>query len=179
MTVSKPARRYAKALGQLAAESGVSAQVGADLESVRGLLQRVPAFRFVARSPVVDAERRGRLLRLALEGRVHPLFMRFIRFLVARSRTGLLDEIGAAYARLRDEDSGVIRATVTSARPLAGDQVEALRAALGRRFGGRIVTEQSVNPDLLGGVVIRVGDTVLNGTVAHQLETFRRRMLTT
>ena len=101
--------------------------------------------------------------RLNAEGRS------FVRVLIDAERVVLLDEIRRLFEAMKDESEGVARASIASAFPVDDDQLARLKAALERRFGKKIEASVAVDPALIGGARIVVGDTVIDGSVAGEL----------
>ena len=123
-------------------------------------------------------ERRRRLLKeifdaLNLERRV----ANFIGILVDRDRLPILEEIIKAYQKLLDERLGIVRARVTSAYLLDHSEQQRLAARLEQATGKQIRMEVTVDPSLIGGVVAQVGSTIYDGSVRHQLEAFKTRLV--
>ena len=176
------ARRYAKALLDLAVEQQALPAVRADLLGLAALLQRSPELAWLVRvSPLNTQEKDGRL-RALFADRVHPITLRFLRFLNARHRLNRLDTLLAEFEELCDAQAGVVRVRITSARPLAADQLAALQAGLGTallagRPAGNVKTEQRVEPALLGGFKVQTGDLVRDFSLASQLDLLQQHWL--
>jgi F-type H+-transporting ATPase subunit delta len=101
----------------------------------------------------------------------------FINLLIDRNRLPLLDEIIRAYQKFLDERLGIVRASVTAALPLDDGQRRALTAKLEEATGKRVRMDVSVDRNLLGGVVARVGSTIYDGTLLQQLKSVRERLV--
>jgi len=97
-------------------------------------------------------------------------FARFLALLADNRRLALLPEIAGLYEQLRNEAERVVKATVTSATALPASELDALRAALVRRFGREVELETAVDPGLIGGAVIDAGDVVIDGSLKGKLE---------
>jgi F-type H+-transporting ATPase subunit delta len=122
-----------------------------------------------SRGAVLDAV----LKKLGVSGEAHKL----VRLLADNDRLGVLDEITAEVRAIADERAGRVRAKVTSATKLTEAQQKRLASALEQRFGREVVVEVSVEPTLLGGVVVQVGDLTLDSSLRRQLSLLRERLL--
>ncbi len=171
------AKRYAQALFDGAVQGGETAAVDADIllidESLAGSAELVRFFR----SPVVSRERKAKTLKALFGERVSARTMDFIQLLVGKRREGIFPEIIQAYRKLRDDQQGVAAAHARSAKPLGEVEKEGLKTALERLTGKKVRLDVSVDPSLIGGVVVKVGDTVFDGSVQNQLATLRSRFL--
>jgi F-type H+-transporting ATPase subunit delta len=174
------ARNYAETLLALAHKHGGDATVdeyGRALHAVAELLRENPRVEKFLATPRIGGDARKDALRVAFEGRVPDLFLRFVLVVVAKRRQMLLREIAAEYQALVDEARGRVRAQVTVAR----EPDEALRheitESLEKRLGKTVTAEISVDPELLGGIVVRVGDQVLDGSLRNRIGGLRRRMM--
>ena len=119
------------------------------------------------------AERRKVLEAVAERMGAGSLLRHFYQVLIDHRRLVDLEAIRAEFARLADEQAGVRRAQVRTARPLTDGQLERLRRALAARLGHEVQIEVEVDPDLLGGLVAQVGDLLLDGSVRTQLRQLR------
>ncbi len=173
------ARNYAETLLTLADRHGGDSTVdrfGEAIEGVADLLRREPRIREFLATPRVGAAAKQEALRTALQGRVPELFLRFVLVVVEKRRQGLFTHIADEYRALVDERRGRMRARIT----LSHAPDEALRreivGSLERRFGKTMVADFEVDPALIGGVVIRVGDQILDGSFRRRVSTLRRRL---
>jgi F-type H+-transporting ATPase subunit delta len=170
------ARVYAETLFRSADRHG---EVEAVDESVRGLsavLSASPEFRRFLAAPQVDAAHKQKLVAGALEQRLHPLVLRFLELVIGKHRERLLDEIVAAWNGLLDARANRQSATVTTAVAADPETVARVHAALEKATGKTIALEQRVDPALLGGLVIRTGDTVIDGSLRSRLSTLRGKL---
>jgi len=103
-------------------------------------------------------------------GDIDPLFQQFLSVLADTRRLDVLPEIAGLFDALRAEEERTVRATITSANPLAEDEVAKLRASLVKRFGREVVVTTAVDPALIGGAVIDAGDVVIDGSLRSKLE---------
>jgi F-type H+-transporting ATPase subunit delta len=172
-------RRYAKALFQLASETGQVAQLRGEIDSLAALLAESPELAGVLLQPLRPVAERSKVLDAVAERLgAGALLRHFYQVLIEHRRLVDLEAIRAEFARLADEQAGVRRAQVRSARPLSGAQLERLRRALAARLGHEVEIEVEVDPELLGGLVAQVGDLLLDGSVRTQLRQLRASLAT-
>ena len=170
------ASRYARAL----IDSLAPDHMVAGLDQLRGFQQvlEVQDARKLLMNPVIPAERReafiGELARsLGFDARVRKL----LGLIVERRRLAVLDDIIEAYQKLLDERTGIVRAMVTAATPLSESDCAAIAKRLEKATGKRVEMAVEQDPSLIGGVVVRIGSTVYDGSVRQQLHGFKDRLL--
>ncbi len=171
--MSPVARRYALALYEEARARSVADAVDADVQVLGEALSASRDLRTAMTSPVVSRTKKEAIVRRLFTDRLHPLVTNFLLLLVRKEREELAPAIVAAYTALVDEREGVVEARVRAARPLSPGQAEKLRGQLERITGRAIRLLLDVDPHLLGGVVVRVGDRVYDGSLRHQLDLLR------
>lgn len=163
------ARRYAKGLLGIALESGSSDALLSELDGIAKTLTGSAELRQFVSSPVVKNDVKRRVL-----GEVFPKASPVVRglfdLLTSRGRLGLLTHIATAYQDLHNAHHGIVDAVVTSAYELGAVDLESLRQALEQKTGKTVRVTTAVDTSLLGGVTVRIGDTVHDGSVRHSLE---------
>ena len=168
------ARRYAKALFQLAQEAGNVDSVREELTRFTTTLDGSQELRDVLLRPLHPAsERRAVLNGFAEQIGASPLLRSFYAFLIDQRRLVDTGAIRDEYERLADALAGLTRATVRSATPLRPEQLDKLKTALSRRVGHDVELEVEIDPELIGGLVAQVGDLVLDGSLRTQLRQLR------
>ena len=171
------ARNYAEALLALARKADDLPGWGRMIADVASGIEQDVRLRRFLEAPQVSAERKNAILAQAFEDRVPRLFLRFLQKLVLNRRQMLIPAIATQYHDLVDTAEGRVHARVTVARALDAAGEASLAAQLSRTLGKTVVPHVTVNPEILGGVVVRVGDTVIDGSVRRRLATLRSRML--
>ena len=171
------ARRYATALFDVVRKSGGVERAEQDLLAVKALLASNPELRQALASGAVPLQKK----RAAIEAIVAQSGMsaevgRTLLLLADRNRIGMIDEFAEAFAARLRQERRVMPAEIVTAVPLAGGQRDALAQALSKVTGGTITMTERVDPDIIGGVVAKVGGTVFDGSVTTQLEHMRRRL---
>jgi len=167
------ARRYARALYQSAVEKKSERTTAGELGRIgRKLSGRMAAY---SHPRISAADKRSLLLRDLGNG-VSELTLRFLGLLIGKKRFGLLPQIGIVYGGLCDEGEGLLHAKVRSAHELSEAERETLAERLGRRMGKEMVLEVKVEPNLLAGVVVRVGDWVFDASLKGELARMRGKL---
>ncbi len=131
----------------------------------------------VLANPAIAGERRAALLSDLLGDRVSGPVQNLIQLLLRRGRIEELPRVAAQFRRLDDERQGITHATATSAAALTQDEVRALTERLEQSTGGRIELNVQIDPSLLGGLVVRVGDRLIDGSVRGRLERLRNQLI--
>jgi F-type H+-transporting ATPase subunit delta len=171
------ARNYAEALVSLAQRANDLDGWGETITEVADAVEGDPRLANFLSSPRVSATGKVEIITKAFQDRLPRLFVRFLGAVIANRRQHLIPQIAVEYMLLVDEIQGRVHARVTVAR----EPDERLRASvekqLGTITGKRVVPHFVVKPEILGGMIARVGDTVMDGSLARRLETLRGRML--
>jgi F-type H+-transporting ATPase subunit delta len=171
-------RRYARALFSIGVDRGSFEQLGKELDAVAELWAGSAELRQALENPVFRTGEKRAVLQSLLV-RVAPTVdvQKFVLLLLERRRLPAVPAIARAYREMADLHTGRVRAHVTSAQALAPAELERVRQSLARRTGKQVILESAVDPALIGGLVARVGDLVLDGSVRTQLGTLRDRLL--
>lgn len=177
MTSSGIAKRYAKALFSLGQEEGQLEQYGLELKEFADLCRQMPEFASVLMNPVFTAEDRKEILLVVLEkGGFSATMQRFLKLLLDKDRMGAIQGIAEYYEQLWDEVAKVARVSIITARPLKEEALKALEASLEKLTSKKIKSDVGEDPSLIGGVVVKIGGMVLDGSVKAQLEGLRETL---
>ena len=177
MSTSRIARRYSKALVGLCEKDRSYALVAKDLESFAKMLLQYPTVMDALSSPLMDLGAREKVLKdLGRALGLRPMTGNFISFLADQQRLGEIHGIVEDFQRRLDAIAGRVRASVTSATTLSPLELQRIKASLEKASGKKVVLETSVDPTILGGVVTKVGNLVLDGSVKSALNQMREQL---
>lgn len=177
MKLTVLAKRYAAALFEAAKASDSIDLVESDLGLVTYSLESVSQLTEVLEQPLIPIERKKEIVRDIFSGRVQELTLNFLGLVIEKRREHILTEVEKEYVKLANDYRGIVLVQVTSALPLTLDEKSALRAKLEAFTGKQVELELHEDPTLIGGLVLRIGDTVIDGSVKGYLESLRNQML--
>jgi len=170
------ARNYAEALLALARKENAATEWASLIHAVAAAIEGdLTLTRFLA-APQVSGDDKIAVLGKALKDKAPRLFVKFLQKLVMNRRQMLIPEIAIEYGNLLDAAEGRVHARVTVARAASEEDVAAMTVALTKALGKTVVPHVAVDPRILGGVVVRVGDSVMDGSVRRRLSALRARM---
>ena len=170
-------RVYARALFDAALEDDRLGPVQEQLEQFLAAQAEVPELRELLRNPQLDPRSKaGALADLLSEG--EDLLRNFLLVLVDKGRTGQLEEIAREFERLVAEHEGIVHAELTTAVELSDDEARKLLGQIEQASGRKVAASRSVDPDLIGGIVLQVGSHRLDASVRGRLERLRRELVT-
>ena len=176
MRTETVARNYAEALFQLGERSGNVEPYAELLDAVAAAVEQTPRVQAVLMSPRVPKAEKARLLGGALRD-VPREFVLFLQALVKRGRQQILRPIAVEYMNLLDQKLDRVRAGVTLARNPDDKLKGTIQEALTRQLGKQVIPAFTVDPEILGGAIIRVGERVLDGSVRRRMTKLRRQLL--
>jgi len=169
---------YARALIDAAEAAGQTEAVMDELDSfVVDVVGANPRFEAVLSSALIQPDEKNALLDKALSSQASPLFLSFLKVVSRRGRLDILRPIHEAAHELYDNMRGITRVQVASAAELQEPVKHELADSIRRMLGGKPVLETEVWPELVGGMMMRVGDTVYDGSISTRLEKIRQEMI--
>jgi F-type H+-transporting ATPase subunit delta len=168
------ARRYAVAIASLARERGIAERIGADLETIAGAIGSRGLVHEFFVSPVIDRPQKERLLTQAFEARVDPVALHALLLLVRKRRETLLEAVVAEYLELQRAARGAETLVLTSARPLERSEYARLIETLERNYGKKFEVTETIEPALIGGVRLGMGDRRIDASIAGRLDSLAR-----
>lgn len=170
-------RNYAEALFELAARADQREEYGEAMEQMARLLAENSDVRLFLETPRIDVREKKKVLKSVLGEAVPKDVLNFIQITIDKRRQALLQGISRAYQDLLDEFMGRTHVEVTVARSYSEDDLDALTERLSALLGKRAVAHVRVKPEVLGGILLRTGDTVYDGTLRRRLEGIRRSLM--
>ncbi len=174
---SPAAIAYAKAMLDLANDSKSAASVGQELRDLRQIIDTNLTFAQILADPSISVGEREKLLRSIFSGKASPLVLNFLLLLNKKGRLKMLAAIGGAYDDLLDEQQGLAEVDITVAQSLNAKQLESVRQKISDSLKREAVVHQYVDPSIIGGLVLRVQDQLIDGSVRAQLAAMRQRLL--
>lgn len=180
MHSSKIALRYAKSLLSLAVERESVDAVGDDMQMLKAVVDQNRDFRNLLDSPVVNQDKKQKVLDAIFGERIHELTKAFIRILITKGREDLLADVAASFVAQNKKRKGILTAQVVTAVALD----DALRSAVNEivkkmNDGGTIDVTEEVDPDIIGGFVLKVEDRMVDASIQSQLRTLHRELIDT
>lgn len=176
MLTASVARRYARALYELARDRGQVEAAGRELELVVQTLDANRDLRALWEHAEVSARVKVQLVEQTFAGKISDLVKNFISVVATKRREAYLSQIAREYVALADEALNRVEVEVRSAAPLAPETLAGLQSRLERRLGKQIKFTTTVDQDLLGGLVVRVGDVLMDGSVRTRLKRMKARL---
>ena len=172
------ARNYAETLFELARRNESIQEYGDALGMVAGLLEDDSRFRTFVETPRIDDENKKDVIRKVFRDKAPKLVINFVLITIDKRRQTLLREISEEYSLLLDNHLGREHVEVTVARPLDDTTANVVSEQLSKMLGRQAIPHIRVKPEILGGLVVRTGDMIYDGSVRRRLEGLRRRLLT-
>jgi F-type H+-transporting ATPase subunit delta len=174
----KVARVYAEALLDVAESKNQADEIGRELAMlVNGVLKQNPDVAATLESPVVKRTVKAPLIAKAFKENSSELTFSLLNVLNSKDRLGLLRHIAAAYLQMLDVRAKRLRVVVKSVVPLSDDQLGHLKLAVGQAYGLEPIIVAKTEPDLLGGMIVQIGDLVFDGSVATKIKNIRNQLL--
>jgi F-type H+-transporting ATPase subunit delta len=174
MSVSLVAKRYGKALFEVAQKHGLLQEIGADLQLILESLASSDISKWLSH-PATSSERKKAILENSFAD-VQPLTKNFLYLLVDERRENELNGIASEFKKLALEATGMAEAIVTTAYPMSSSEKAELVTTFAEIIGKKLVMEERVDSDILGGVIVQVGDRLYDGSLKTKLLRFQERL---
>jgi len=175
MLISKVDKRYAKSLLDFAEEVNRVDEVKADVESILAVMEDSREFRIMLQSPVISTDKKEAVMDAIFESKLSDILSNYFKIIARRGREGTLEGILRGFIELYRSKNNIESAVITVAKPLTDKQRAEIKAKLAAASGKDIVITEKVDPAMIGGVKIRLGDKEFNGSIAAQLNKLKRK----
>ncbi len=177
MSVQTVARRYASALADVVLQRGEAREVQSELREWEQTLQSNSNLREVFANPTIAVDQKRAVLnKLIGIAKPRPTTTNFLKVLLQNQRLTELAEINTKLAQILDERAGMIGATVTTARAVPQDAQQRLQHTLATLTGKKVRIDFAMDPEIIGGLVTRIGSTVYDGSVRNHLQQSKEKM---
>ncbi len=176
MKNARVARRYALALMTMAEETGTVDAITKDLNLLEQVLKDSRELRLLLESPVVPAAKKKSILKDVFGPHVSSSTMVFVNLMTSKNREDILADVAREFHILRDERLGIVTVDVRAAVELSQPQEQSLQQQLERYTGKKVRVKFFLDKAIQGGVVIKIGDTILDASIRRQLEILRERL---
>jgi len=170
------ARRYAQALFEIAQERNAEEKFAQDLKFVYQAIEANEEVKKIMFSRLVPGGAKKEIAHKIMTGNVDPMVANFINLVFDKSREEYLGAIIASFDHLLDREKKILLAKVKAAGALTGDQVQRLEEKLSKMTGQNIRVSVETDPSLIGGIAVKIGDIVYDGSVAKQLGTLKEHL---
>lgn len=171
------AASYAQALIELAQQQNIAEQIGTELTDLQQIVNSDPLFQTFLANPSISQRERGAVVEKTIRSQVHPLLANFLGVLQVHNRLDIIDQVAAAYAHKLDQLQGKIEVDVTVAQELSDEQLDQVRERISTALNKTAVVKQTVNPEIIGGLVVRVEDKLIDASVKTQLQSIKQQLL--
>lgn len=177
---ARAAISYAQALIELAGEAGHAAEdaILKDLKEINTVLKESPDLAVVLEHPSLSGIKKKELLICVFKDKVHELTLRLLELLADKRRLGLLKQLESEYCLLYKSRRNILSGSLTSARTLSDSQLAGLRDALARKLGKQVELDVVIDKSLIGGLKLRIGDEVIDGSIEGRLQAIEKMLST-
>lgn len=169
MSIFTVASRYAKSLLDLAQDQGQLDAVKKDLENVISVLKSNSELLAILKNPIIKGDKQRTILAAIFEGKINPIILSFFYILVNKGRAAILLDIAQEFVREYNEAKGIVKASVTSATALSEANLADLQKIITEEIKAEVVLKNIVDPSLIGGFMVRVGDRQIDASIAGKL----------
>ncbi len=173
----KVSMRYAVSLIDLAVERNMMDTISGDVELIVSAMEKSPELNRALASPVIRPEVKSAILDEIFKAKLNSETMHFVRFLVKKGRENLLYEIARKFLELRDEKLGIVNVDIRTAFELTEQQKNDLKNKIEKMLKKTARIRVTIEPDVVGGFIAQVNDTVYDASVRHQLEILKQQLL--
>jgi len=169
MSEFKVASRYAKSVIDLARERNVLDAVHSDMLQIIEVLKQNTQLQAVLKNPIIKLDRKENILKEIFGKTANPLLVSFFSMLIKKGRAGVLYQSAKEFITQYNVEKGIIEASVTSASPLSQEHYNEIVALIKKDYGKEVILTNRVEPDLIGGFILTIGDRQIDTSIAGKL----------
>ena len=177
MKRSKNVQLYARAILELAEEKNDVNLFVKDFDFLFGLESSEPNFTKFLKLPFYSIESKYKLLEQSLESKVSDLFLNFVKFLIKKNQIHLIHEIYREYLDSADLKENRVRVIITTVELLSKEEIEKMENSLAKKFDAKIVIQNVVSQEIIGGLILQVGDIYIDGSLKGKLDKIHKHIL--
>ena len=177
-SATKIGRIYAEALFELAKSAGKIGECYDNLDELNNIYRNEKVFRDFFTSPTINRDQKIAIIHEIFEGSIETLVLNLLCILIRKHRETALDNINAAYRQYRDEDINRVYAEVVTAAKMDDEVVNRLKSELTEKLDKSVIIEEKLNEKIIGGMIVRIGDNVINSSILSKLRRLRRNFKT-
>lgn len=166
-------KTYSHALFEIAIESNLLERVSDDFEFVVKSLEEYPSFYEIITSPKIQLEEKKQIMDDTFGGKISSEVLNFIKILIDKKREGYIKEIFKEFKKISNDHNGLVVAKVESVVSLEEDEIKELEAKLNKLTGKTVTVKNVINPEIVGGLIVNVGDKIIDGSVRNKLENLK------
>ncbi|MDD4775050.1 MAG: F0F1 ATP synthase subunit delta [Syntrophomonas sp.] len=172
------ARRYAEAFFSIAREAGKIDEYQNELGKIVQTIEEIPDLKEYFAHPLLPAKDKKEIAKQVFSSAVSPLTLNFLLLVLDKKRQNYLELINNQYVEMADESRNIKKAELISAMPISDQDVKTLADNLTRSTGKTIQLDVSIDPSIIGGVKIRMGDKIIDASIAKKLEMLKKNLQT-
>jgi len=177
MTDQIVSKRYALALFNAAESAGLTQDIQENLASISELWEKNAELRAFLEAPQIATEEKGKILQISFRGKISPLLLQFLLFLLSKGRLQQISEINSQYYRLLKEKIGLVEALVITASPLDEKLSLPLKQTLEKKTGKKVSLIFKTDPNLIGGIRVIMGNQVIDYSIRTELDKLKENLL--
>ncbi|MCD4656255.1 MAG: ATP synthase F1 subunit delta [Planctomycetes bacterium] len=177
-SASKIGRIYAEALFELAKTDGKIGECYDNLDELHKIYRNEKEFRDFFTSPTIDRDQKIMIVSEIFDGSVETLVLNLLCILIRKHRETALNNIYEAYMKYRDEDVNRVYAKVITAKKMKDEVLDRLKSELTEKLQKNVFIEEKLNEKIIGGMIVRIGDNVINSSIINKLRNLRQNFKT-
>lgn len=175
--MSRVAKRYSRALFQLALEEKKLDQVENDFNQIENLISKSDEFRALISNPLISEIEKAKIMTKIFRSKLSEIGYNFLQLLTNKKRSSLLPEVIEEFNLMMLQHRNILRGELVSVVDLSGAQVEKIKIKIEKLTGKSVVFDTRLDPSIIGGFIVRVEDMVIDNSVRFQLNKLRQRLV--